>query len=126
MGKYKGILFISNDMALMTQKLTTGWGDQALRGKLWKSIKKNSMYGYWDIPRTMQMANDNGLPVDEQLVNMSKESLRNVQFWAARNQSDNYETSFSFDFVNHQTNSLELLLNFINKTMAQASNQSSL
>lgn len=126
LGTYDDILFISNDVALMTQKLTTGWGGNAVGGDIWKSVKKNSIFGFWDVPRTVQLADENGMPVGEEMVNMSKESLRHVKMVSPRNQSGSYKTSFTFDFVNQKTNALELMVNFINNAFFNTGNQNSL
>lgn len=114
LAKHDGIIFLSNDKTLVSQKLTTGYTSSVLEKDVWKKMKGNSFYAYWDIPRTMLIANENGLPVGDQMVNMSKESLKNIELSAPRNQTGAYKSNFSFEFVNQKENALELMMNFVN------------
>jgi len=65
------------------------------------------------------------MPVDDNMINVSKEALQNVEFIVPRNQGGTYNSSFKFNFVNQKENSLKLFLGFINEMMGGSASQGS-
>ncbi len=111
----KGDLFlISNDTKLITQNLSSGYSNSIATSQ-WKNVKKNSMYLYWDLPKSLNMANTFGLPVGEKTVNMSRESIKEITWSSPRKQGSNMSSAMRMTFVNEKENALKLILNFMNE-----------
>ena len=107
------ILLISNDAQLITHNLSTGYANK-VGGQEWKNIKKNSMHLYWNLPQTLNMASEFGLPVGEEAVNMSRESIKEITWNSPRKQGSNVASTMKMSFINEKENSLKLILKFFN------------
>jgi len=107
------IMIISNDAQLITHNLSSGYSNKVGKQE-WKNIKKNAMHLFWNLPQTLNMASEFGLPLGEDAVNMSRESIKEIVWNTPRKQGSKMSSSIKMSFINEKENSLKLMLNFFN------------
>lgn len=121
-----GVLMFTNDATLVNQYLRSGVPSSSrIAGVHKKRLKKNASVLYWDIPSTLKHLPDGpmGDEATQQIMNMSKNSLKNFEMTIKRPKRGYMEQDLRFNFFNDDVNALEQLMNFVNDIYISATNE---
>ncbi len=117
----KGILFFTNNMDLIQNRLSSGYPKKERMSKSQcKMLKDNSMVFYWDIPQSLNAASAYGLPLagpQGKILNVSKDSFESIVWTAPKGGVSSINQMISLNFVNKEMNSMEQIFNYINEVV---------
>ncbi len=116
---HKGILFFTNNLDLVENRLSTGYSKKERMNKTQSErIKNNSMVFYWDIPQSLNAASEFGIPLEGpqgKILIVSKNSFESIIWTAPKGGVNAVSQMISLNFVNKEMNSMEQIFNYVNE-----------
>ena len=117
----KGILFVTNDLDLVTKNLKKGFSKSKRASKSHcKALKSNAGIMFWDMDKTISsvegMEEMAYLPASaKKTMKATKDTFEQMYFNSTFDESNNFTSKGAISFKNNKMNALEQLFNYINE-----------